>query len=161
MKLYEIDQQLASLIDPETGELLDYETFEHLQIERTDKIEGMALWYKGIAAEAAAIKAEADSLIKRGKSLDSQAERLKAYISMILDGEKFSTPRCAVSFRKSASLEVTDPDALIAWAEKSGHMDCVRYKPPEISKQAVTELIKSGTEVPSAHINYKKNVRII
>lgn len=160
MKLYEIDQQLASLIDPETGELLDYETFEQLQIARAKKIEGMALWYKNLSAEAKAIKEEADSLLKRGKSLDSQAERLREYIGMILDGEKFSTSRCSVTFRRSGSLEVSDTDRLIEWARQNGKQDCIREKPPEVSKQAVTELLKAGVEVPCASIHYKQNVRI-
>lgn len=161
MKLYEIDQQLESLVDPETGELLDFEVFERLQMERVRKIEGMALWYKDMAAEAAAIKEEAEKLNTRRKRLESQAERLKAYIGLILNGEKFSTPRCSVSFRKSEALEVSDPDALIRWAEQSGHVDCIRYRPPEIAKQKVTELLKGGKQVPFVHINQKKNVRIV
>lgn len=160
MKLYEIDQQLELLIDPETGELLDYETFEQLQIEREKKIEGMALWYKNLSAEAKAIKEEADSLLKRGKSLDSQAERLREYIGMILDGEKFSTSKCSVTFRKSSGIEVSDAAELIQWAKQTGHQDCIREKPPEVAKQAVMDLLKEGVEVPCASIYYKQNVRI-
>lgn len=161
MKLYEIDQQLEALVDPDTGELLDFEEFERLQMERTDKIEGLALWYKNITAEAEAIKAEAENLTKRRRRLESQAERLKDYISLILNGEKFSTSRCAVSFRKSAALEVSDQGSLIQWAELSGHTECIRYQPPEIAKQKVAELLKGGAQVPFACIKYKRNVRIV
>lgn len=160
MKLYEIDRKLEELVDPETGELLDFDTFQQLQIEKTEKIESMALWYKNVSAEAKAVKEEADALIKRGKSLENMSERLKAYIGMILDGEKFSTPRCSVSYRKSASLEIDDSQAVIDWAERTSHAECVRYKPPEVAKQAVSELLKQGVEVPGAEVKTKRNVTI-
>lgn len=160
MKLYEIDQQLEQLIDPETGELLGLEAFEALHLARAEKIEGMALWYKNAAAEAAAIKEEAGALAKRGKTLERQAERLKDYIGMILDGEKFSTPRCAVTFRSSSALEVSDPAALIEWAEQNGYDSCLAYKEPGISKADVRRLLEEGVEVPAAHVVKKKNVRI-
>lgn len=160
MKLYEIDQRLEQLIDPDTGELLDLEAFEALRLAREKKIEGMALWYKNVSAEAAAIKEEAEALTRRGKSLEKQAERLRSYIGRILDGEKFSTARCAVTFRASTALEVADPDALIDWAEKNGYDGCLSYNTPEIRKKEVRELLERGVEVPAAQIVKKKNVRI-
>lgn len=160
MKLYEIDQQLEQLVDPDTGELLDLEAFEALRLARAEKIEGMALWYKNVSAEAAAIKEEAEALTKRGKTLEKQAERLKNYIGMILGGEKFSTARCAVTFRASTALEIADPGALINWAEKGGYDACLSYKTPEIRKTEVRELLEKGVKVPSAQIVKKKNVRI-
>ena len=69
MKLYEINAALEALVDPETGELMDYDAFEALQMARDDKIEGMALWYKDMVAEAKAIKEEADTLTARRKAL--------------------------------------------------------------------------------------------
>ena len=152
MTLYQIDQELLSLIDPETGELLDYEAFANLKMERDQKIENMALWYKELCAEAKAIKEEADSLTERRKAVDARAERLKNYLSLALDGQKFQTARCQVSFRKTTSLEVADDEALIKWAEESGYDDCVRFKAPEVSKSAITALIKTGVEVPFARL---------
>ena len=52
MKLYEINAALEALVDPETGELMDYDAFEALNLARDEKIEGMALWYKDMVAEA-------------------------------------------------------------------------------------------------------------
>lgn len=160
MKLYEINLALEDLVDLETGELLDYERFEQLQMARSEKIEGMALWYKNVSAEAAAIKEEADALSRRGRSLEKQAERLKNYIGLILDGEKFSTARCAVTFRASTALEVSDSAALIDWAEKNGYDSCLSYKEPEIRKTDVRKLLEAGVEVPAVQMVKKKNVRI-
>lgn len=42
MTIYDIDQNLMALVDPETGELLDVEAFARLQMAREKKLEGMA-----------------------------------------------------------------------------------------------------------------------
>ena len=78
MTLYEIDQAIQGLVDPETGELMDYEAFAALQMDRDAKIENMALWYKDLMADAKAIKEEADTLNERRKALENKAERLKS-----------------------------------------------------------------------------------
>ena len=82
MTLYEIDQAIQGLVDPETGELMDYEAFAALQMDRDAKIENMALWYKDLMADAKAIKEEADTLNERRKALENKAERLKSYLTV-------------------------------------------------------------------------------
>ena len=160
MNLYEIDSAIMSLVDPETGELLDYEAFEQLQLERDKKIEGVALWYKDLMAEAKAQKEEADALLARKKATEAKAERLKGYLDMALCGEKFETPRCVVSFRKTTSVEVEDPDGFIRWAEQNGYEDCIRRKDPEVSKSGVAALIKSGAMVPYARLTTGRSVGV-
>ena len=160
MKLYEINAALEALVNPETGELMDYDAFEALQIARDEKIEGMALWYKDMVAEAKAIKEEADSLTSRRKALESRADRLKSYLDFQLNGEKFKTARCSLTYRKTASLQVDDIEKLIQWCENNGHDECVRYKEPEISKSAVSALIKEGIDVPYASIKEDRSLGV-
>lgn len=152
MTLYEIDSAIAALADPETGDILDFEALDKLQMERETKIENIALWYKNLTAEATAIKAEVDSLAERKQAAEAKAERLKKYLDYALDGTKFSTARCQVSFRKTSSLEIDDEPGLIEWAESNGHDDCVKYRKPEIKKKDFTGLIKSGVNVPYTKI---------
>lgn len=160
MNLYDIDTQLESLIDPETGELLDIEAFEQLQIAREQKVEGMALWYKNMVAEAEAIKKEVDALKDRQQKLQKKADRLKGYIGLVLNGEKFSTPRCAITFRATKSLDVSDADGLTEWAKKTGNEYILRYKAPEINKTIVTNMLKEGVDVPFVSISERNSVSI-
>lgn len=160
MNLYEINAAISALVDPETGELLDYDAFEALQMEREQKIEGMALWVKDLDATAKAIKAEMDSLSERRKAVEAKADRLKSYLDMALDGQKFETPRCVVSFHKTSSVEVEDADKLVLWAEQNGFTDCIRYKAPEVSKSGVAALIKTGATVPFAHLTVGRSVGV-
>lgn len=160
MTLYEIDQRIMDLVDPDTGELLDFDAFSALHMEREQKIESMALWVKDLAATAAAIKAEVDTLTERKKAAERKADSLKKYLSYILQGEKFSTPRCSVSFRKSTSVQVDDQDQLVRWLEQNGYDDCVKYGKPEVKKTEVGELLKSGMPVPFAHLENKQSVGV-
>lgn len=152
MNLYEIDSALMALVDEETGEVADWDAFEALQMERETKIENVACWYKNLAAEAAAIKAEEDNLKKRREALTNRADRLKEYLKNALCGEQFQTARCAISWRKTTSVNVSDPAAAIEWAEMHGHKECVTYKAPDINKTELAKLLKGEIAVPGAEL---------
>ena len=152
MNIYEIDQQIASLIDEETGELLDVHAFMDLQMERERKVENMVLWLKNLSAQSAAIKKEIDNLSERKRRADRKCESLKRYIAEILGGERFATAKCSVSYIRRKSLQVQDSANLVSWLEENGHSDLVVRKEPEVSKKSVTDLIKQGTEVPFAEL---------
>lgn len=150
MTLYEIDKAIMDLADPETGEITDFEALDNLQMARDQKIENIACYYKNLVSDAEAIKAEKDALAERQKAAENKAARLKEYLSYALHGEKFSTPKCVVTFRKTTSVNVDNPSAAIEWAELNGHKECVRYKAPEISKSELGKVLKAGQEVPGA-----------
>ncbi|MCD8087257.1 MAG: siphovirus Gp157 family protein [Oscillospiraceae bacterium] len=157
MTIYDIDQQMAALVDPETGELLDYDAFDALQMERETKIEDMALWYKNEMAEAAAIRAEEEALAERRKRTENRAERLKGYIDTALAGEKFKTSRVVCSFRASSAVEVDDE--FVTWAEQYGDT-FLRFKTPEVNKAAIAAAIKDGQTVPHATMVQRQNLSI-
>ena len=149
MKLYEIDNAILGCIDLETGEIIDIDKLSDLQIERDAKIENVVLWVKELKAEAEAIKAEKLALEERQKVAENKAESLKKWIAYALDGQKFSTPKCAVSFRHTESVEVTDEglESLM-----NGHDDLLTYKKPEPNKKAIKQAIKDGLNVKGVRV---------
>lgn len=152
MSLYHIDRAILELVDMDTGEILDNEAFDALQMERETKLENIALWIKNLTAEAKAIRAEEISLADRRKVCENKAERLKQYLSDALDGEKFQTAKCAVTFRKTTSVEITDTLAAAAWLEDNGQSDLVQYQMPKIGKTELAKILKNGTEVPGCEL---------
>lgn len=157
MKLYEIDQAIEGLIDPETGEVMDFEAFSALQMERGEKVENMALWAKNLTAEADAIKAEKNALADREKVARNKADSLKNYLARILSGEKFATPRVAVTFRKSSAVVVDD--GFVEWARE--HADqFLKYSEPTVDKVAVRDAIKGGAVLEGARIVEGSNIQI-
>ncbi len=160
MNLYEIDQAILSLVDPETGEILDYEAFSELKVAREEKIEGMALWHKNLTAEAAAIRAEEINLAARRKELEKKAASLKDYLARILEGDKFTTARVACSFRKSKSVEILDEAEFIQQMEAAQCYEYLKYSAPTVNRTEITTAIKAGKEVPGAYLVEKNNITI-
>lgn len=156
MKLYEIDNAILDCIDLETGEIIDIDKLSDLQIERDAKIENVVLWVKELKAEAEAIKAEKLALEERQKVAENKAESLKKWLSYALDGQKFSTAKCSVSFRNTESVEVTDEGIENLM---NGHDDLLTYKQPEPNKKAIKQAIKDGLNV--AGVQLVQNVSTI
>lgn len=151
--LYEIDQAILDCIDTETGEILDIDRLNELQIQRDKKVEGVACWIKNLVADAAAYKAEKEAFAEREKAASKKAERLKEWLATALEGQKFSSPRCAVSFRKSETVEVDD----------------VKYVPAELlrvkttidpDKTAIKTMLKAGQEIEGCRLVEKLNTQV-
>lgn len=150
LSIYEIDQKILNLVDPETGEILDNDAFDQLQMDREVKLENVACWYKNLTAESTALRQEEVNLAERRKVLEHKGERLKRYLYEVLGGEKFQTPRCSVTFRKTTKVEIQDAAVTAAWAEEKGLFDLVTYAAPTISKTELGKILKAGEIVPGA-----------
>ena len=150
--LYEINQEILNCLDPETGEIID-DRISDLLMDRERKLENIACWIKNLESDALAFRAEKESFADREKKATSKAEQLKKYLAQVLAGEKFSTGKCAVSFRKSESVEVFDENLV----------------PPEYMKQKVTfapdkaaikALLKDGHKVGGCRLSEALNTQI-
>ena len=158
--LYEIDQAILDCVDLETGEILDGEQLTALQMEREQKLEGVALWVKDLKAEAEAVKAEADKLTARKKALDTKIDGLKNWLTMALDGGKLKTARCNVYQTHSQRLAVADEAGLISFLktlEDPGRF--VRYT-EELRKDEIKKALKEGYEIPGACLEETESVVI-
>lgn len=149
MTLYEIDQAiqaaLEGAVDPESGEIIDEEllaAYNQLQMDRDTKIENIGCFIKNLEADAKAIKEEAKTLAARAKAAENKAGHLREYLQFCLAGEKFQSPRLAVSFRRSTKVEV-DENRLFEIPD-----DYLRYKEPEVDKKRVSEALKAGEAIP-------------
>lgn len=162
MTLYEIDKNIEALVntvDPDTGEItVDNEALDALLMERDAKIENIACYIKNLVAESKAIKEEETALSARRKTTEKKAERLKDYLTYALQGEKFQTAKCAVSFRKSSAVEVDD--CFVEWAQTSGNEELLRYKEPEVNKTAVKERLTGGEYLDFARLVQNTSITI-
>lgn len=151
--LYEIDKSILECVDPETGEIFDPERLENLFMDRQKKIENIALWVKNLESDAKAFKAEKEAFADREKKALAKAEQLKKYLARVLVGEKFSTGKCAVSFRRSERVEVFD-DALVP---KKYLTKKVTFAP---DKNAIKDRLKGGHKVGGCRLLENLNAQI-
>ena len=149
MTIYEINEQILNCIDPETGEIIDIDRLNDLQLERDAKIENVACWIKELKAEAEAIKTEKQTLAERQRVAENKAESLKKWLAYALQGEKFKTAKCSVSFRKTESVEVTDEGLSNLMKE---HDELLTYKAPEPNKKAIKDALKDGLSVQGVRL---------
>ena len=140
MNLFEIENEIMNCWDQETGEILDSDRLDQLEMERDTKIENIALYIKNLTEDAEALKAE------------NKAELLKKYLATYLAGQKFSTPRVAISFRKTSSVNVTDMTAI--------PKEYLKFADPTVDKNAIKAAIKAGTSVAGAEIVEGKSMSI-
>jgi len=151
--LYEIDADIMACVDMETGEIVDIDRLKALEMERDKKIEGVILWRKDMLAEAEAIKNEVKKLQDRIRPLENKAEQLKCYINYALEGQKFKTERCAVSYRKTTSVVIDDPRKIPPKYLKD-------IKEDWISKTAIKEALEEGMTIDGAHQEEKQSIII-
>lgn len=149
MTIYEINEEILNCIDLETGEIIDIDRLNELELERDAKIENVACWIKELKAEAEAIKAEKLALAERQKVAENKAESLKKWLAYALDGQKFKTSKCSISYRKSESVEVTEEGLNNLIKE---HDELLTYKAPEPNKTAIKQALKDGLSVQGVQL---------
>lgn len=159
-KLYEIESDLANIIeigadryvDGESGEIISKEDFDALKMEWQDKVEGVALGYKNEDAEAKAIKEEIDKLTERMNRHKKKAEGYKNFLAMVLEGKKFETAKALVKPTKSKSVEW---DGSFEGLEKYAIP-----QEPKFDKASARKDLLAGVEVPHCTLVEKTSVSI-
>ncbi len=141
------------VVDTEDGEILDLEQFEALQMERSAKLEGLACYIKNVDAEAEAIYTEVDKLSKRGRAKKNEAERCKNYLAQLLDGEKFETSRCKVTFRNVTVCNVLDIAKVLEQFLR-------RKETVEANKADIKKFCKDGATLPGVEIVAKRSMTL-
>lgn len=164
MKLYEIANDYLALLQAiDEGEIPEEaiaDTLEAIEGEIEFKADNLACVLKTLEAEAAAIKAEEKTLAERRKQKEKASERIKTYLSDVLQGlniNKIETARNKITFRKSESVIVDD--SFILWA-RDNRADLLTFSDPTANKTAIKQALKDGAEIEGAHIESKQNIQI-
>lgn len=149
--LFDYDKAIDECMDEE-GNVIDAELKAYLEEYRDEAIEGVAMGIKEAKAEAEAIKAEEKALAQRRKVRENKANGLMKYLSDYLAGRKFSTPKVAISYRKSEVIEIADlnavPDEFLA------------PQPPKVDKVGLKKAVKGGAVIDGVTIVEKQNIQI-
>ncbi len=149
--LYEINEQIAGLVDPETGEIADFEAFEKLNLDLDTKIKNIALWIVNLRSDAEQLEEQEKKFRDRKTATKNKAESLKNLLDGFLSGEKRSYPEVVISYRKSEQVTVDDDAKL--------DDRFLRIK-TEIDKTALKDALKHGESIDGARLEVKNNIQI-
>ena len=153
MRLYEINSEIENCIDYETGEIVDFEKFSELQIAKENKLEAIALVYKNASAESKMLDEEIKNLKTRKEKSINLANKMKEMLHNELQGNKFTTSKVDVSFKKSVTTEIMD----LAEIPEQYIKTKIERK---ADKEAIKNAIKSGEIIKGAKLVKKNNIQI-
>ena len=161
MKLYEIPEEYRKVlegvqVDEETGEILGTDALVEFAGDLNETIKNTGLYLFELDSEAQQIDAQIKRLKVRKDGMKRRADTLK---NLMLDAmtssglKKVSDPLVTVYLRKSTAtivdnMELIPKDLLRVKVETS----------PDLV--AISKTIKSGIEVPGAHLEERQNVNI-
>ena len=154
--IYQIRREIEDFefeCDPETGELMNALSWDELNMAFEEKVENIACYIKNLTSDIADFKAEESNLAARRKSIEKKVEFLKRLLLDNMSGQKFSTVKCAVSFRKSEAVQVDDVNLIPA--------EMLRIKTTyEPDKTAIKAAIKSGQKIKGCALVENTSVQI-
>ena len=154
MKLWEIKNEIekcfTETVDEDTGEILDEVNLaylEELQVAFDEKVDNICCLIKNIDADVKAIKTEEQNLKKRRMQKENASQRLKDYVKVILNGEKFESVRSKIYYKNSKSTEV-DMDLFLSNKDADLYIK-TEYTP---NKTAIKKALEDGKELIGAEI---------
>ncbi len=163
--IYEINKEIESVlenaIDLETGEITEeaIQRLNELQLAKDTKVENVALWHKNLIAESKAIADEIKALQDRKKSIEKKLEWQERYLEWALNGQKYESPKVAITYRKSTAVEIPDMDEFIR--DYKGNPDLVTIKVDYApNKTNIKALLKDGHEIEGAWLVERQNMQI-
>lgn len=160
MNLYQINSQIENFefkFDEETGEVTNIDELNELKINKNEKIENIALFIKNLRAEVKALDDEIKVLEKRMKAKKNKIDNLSSYLEMALNGAKFETSKCNISFRKTSKVVIDDEQSFIDLFKNTEMVTTKQIN--TINKKEVKEYLKDNVS-SLAHIEINKNIQI-
>ena len=148
MTIYDIDQQIADLIDPETGEVTDYAALDALTMAREDKIRQIDRARRNHLAEASAISEAVNRLKERQEAAEKRAESCRKLLEYALCGEGYKDGTVTMYYRETEAVVVAEGATLPE--------EFLRYGKPTVNKTALGEALRGGVSVPGATIEKRR-----
>lgn len=152
MTIYDIDQQIADLIDPETGEVTNYAALDALTMAREDKIKQIDHARRNHLAEASAIAEEVNRLKERQEAAEKRAESCRKLLEYALGGEGYKDGTVTMYYRETEAVVVAEGATLPE--------EYLRYGKPTVNKTALGEALRGGTTIPGATIEKRRSLII-
>lgn len=165
MNLYELTEDCKNLYDAilasaddDTGEV-DLSLVNALSVrqeEWNDKAIAVACVYRALDEDSARVGREIERLTAIKKRLERERDRVKeglANACNALGVEKVQGMYANISFRSSEQTVIENEEAI-----PDEYMTVKTTYTP--NKTAIKEAIKTGKDVPGAHVEKKKNIQI-
>jgi hypothetical protein len=146
------------LADLDLDEITIADTLASMSGELEVKAQNVAYMVLNMEATAAAIKAHEETQKARRTAIEHRADSLRAYLQCCMEAtgiEKIEGPGVAIGFRKSSAVVINELGLI-----PSEFMRMPEPPPPAPDKARIAAVLKSGGDVPGAHIETRRNLQI-
>lgn len=160
------DGNIIENVDAYRNEMLTawFDTLTGIEAEFDEKVENIAVYIKQLTAEAKTLKAEKAAIAKRQSQKEKSVESLKIYLlnsMQALGRKRIDMPKAVITVKNNApSLVIDDEISFIDWAQKNNFDYLLKYSMPDVKKNDVKALCKSGKEFPYVHMESKQSLNI-
>lgn len=150
MNLYEIQNEILECVD-EDGEIIDFQRLDELTCTFDAKVGNIARWIVNLEYEENNCKDRKEVFAARERAAKNKRERLKNYLSGVLNGQKWQDEDIRISFRKSKSVDVFGevPDDYRV-TETVSRPDKIKLK----------EALNAGEVIEGARLIEKNNISV-
>ena len=142
----DLDEYSMQLNEEQQAELDAY--LEMLGTQESEKVDGFAQFIKMSEAQQSALKAEADRLLKRARSIENTRNFLKSRYLEVMERhglKKVSGSSYTLSRRATKCVQILEEDVI---PEELWRVKTTR----EPAKQDIMALLKSGKDVPGCQL---------
>lgn len=142
----DLGEYSMQLNDEQRAELDAY--LEVLGTQEAEKVDGFAQFLRMSEAQQAALKAEADRLTKRAKTLENTRNYLKMRYLQVMEQhglKKVSGSTYTLSRRATKCVQIIDETIIPAGVKREKHI-------VEPDKRIIMELLRCGQEVPGCQL---------
>jgi hypothetical protein len=156
LKLDQLIEEEAEMIDPETGEFISNEEkirelTEKLKKEKSELLDYLADKRLELKAEEALFAEKIKQLQEKKKALSNRQAKLLDTIDYVLEGQKFKSAEHSYYYQKTESVEIIDENDIPA--------EFIDFE-PKINKTELKKHLKAGEEVKGAILKETIGVRI-
>lgn len=157
MTLWEYNKEIAEAVAAATDEdgVIDEEKLkidlDKLEQGRAEKIDNCIQYYKNRKALADALKQEKQALEKRQRTAENEAERMKNYLYIALNGSKWESIYGKISYRTSRAVNIEDPALLPPQYIRT------EIKPDKVS---IKEALEAGATLEGASLEERTSTII-
>lgn len=147
------------LADLDLDEQTIADTLEGLAGTLEVKATNVAMFARNLESTAVAIKEAEAQMTKRRKAIEARAERMYTYLKQNMEATgitKIESPYLRIAIRNNPAAVHIDAESQIPpefWKQAPP-------PPPALDKKAIAEAIKSGREVPGAHMESSTRLEV-
>lgn len=150
--LFDINAEIESVIDFETGEIRDPEKLAQLQMDRQEKLKNIGFVALNAKADIAAYKEQEQRFKAKRVAAEKTLEWARETLTRELAGQKMKEPEFSVYYSSSEAIEI-DKNAEIP-------AKFLKQQAPQVDKKGLTLAIKNGTKFNGIRLVQKQSLCI-